>query len=209
LSVDQLRPFVRRLAERAEQRAFNWMTANNPTRDDYRDAITLFSGVYAETAGLLAADWYEEQNRDSRFQARLDDDLAPVKLDNVADWVFSGPQTPANRGRVAAHRLVFDAARRTVFVNAADEGVAIGRHEGATSCAKCIVKATLDVRPQDASSEGVDQDFHPRCEGLFVPARKGPYQPPPHTAAWREMVAQARDAGKSGPEEIALWIKSH
>lgn len=185
------------------------MMVKNPTRDDYRDAMILFSGVYAQTAGLLAADWYNHLNPDSRFTATLEDDLAVVKLDNVASWVFDGPQSPLSRGRVAAHRLVFDAARRTVFVAADEEGVAIGRHEGATSCAKCIVAATLEVREQDASSEDVDQDFHPRCEGLFVPARTGPYEPPPHTAAWRERVAQARDAGKSSPEEIALWLKSH
>lgn len=209
MSLAQLHPYVRRLAERAEQRAFNWMAAKNPSRDDYREAINTFSGVYAQTAGLLAADWYNSLNPDSRFTATLDDDLAQVKLDNVADWVFAGPQEPMNRGRLAAHRLVFDAARRTVFISAAQEGVAIGRHEGATSCTKCIVKATLDVRPQDASSEDVDQDFHPKCEGLFVPARTGPYEPPPHTAPWREMVSQAREAGKTSPEEIALWIKAH
>lgn len=209
MSVDQLKPFVRRLAERAEQRAFNWMMAHNPTRDDYREAINLFSGVYAQSAGLLAADWYNRLNEKSRFTARLDDDLVEEKLDNIADWVFDGPQSPQNRGRLAAHRLVFDAARRTVFVAAAEEGVAIGRHEGATSCSKCIVKATLDIRPQDASSEDIDQDFHPKCEGLFIPARTGPYEPPAHAAKWRQMVAEARDAGKSSPEEIALWLKSH
>lgn len=200
---------MRRLAERAEQRAYNWMLAKNPTRDDYREAIHTFSGVYATSAGLLAADWYEEQDEDSRFQASMDDDMAEEKLDSVADWVFAGPQMPENRGRVAAHRLVFDAARRTVFVNAADEGVAIARHEQADSCGKCIVAATLHPRDSHASSEDVDQFFHPRCEGLFVPVRSGVYQPPSHTQRWREMVAQAHDAGKSGPEEVALWIKTH
>ena len=209
MAVEQLRPYVRRLAERAEQRAFNWMMAHNPSRDDYREAINLFSGVYAQSAGLLAADWYNRLNPESKFTATLDDDLAQEKLDNIADWVFAGPQSPQNRGRLAAHRLVFDAARRTVFAAAAEEGVAIGRHESATSCEKCIVAATLDVREQDASSEDVDQDFHPRCEGLFIPARTGPYEPPAHAVKWRQMVAQARDAGQTSPEEIALWIKSH
>lgn len=209
MSVDQLRPYVRRLAERAEQRAFNWMTAKNPARDDYREAINTFSGVYAQTAGLLAADWYNRLNPDSKFTATLDDDLAEPKLDNIADWVFGGPQTPANRGRLAAHRLVFDAARRTVFAAAAEEGVTIGRHEGATSCAKCIVAATLETREQHASSEDVDQDFHPKCEGLFIPARTGDYEPPAHAKQWRELVSRARDAGKTSPEDVALWIKTH
>ena len=185
MSIDKLRPYVRRLAERAEQRAFNWMVSKNPTRDDYRDAIVLFSGVYAETAGLLAADWYNKLNPDVKFTATLDRDMPDIKLDYISDWVFAGPQLPENRGRLAAHRLVFDAARRTVFAAAAEEGVTIGRHEGATSCSKCIVKATLDVREQHASSEDVDQDFHPKCEGLFVPARTGDYEPPAHTAKWR------------------------
>lgn len=209
MSVDQLRPYVRRLAERAEQRAFNWMVAKNPSRDDYREAIITFSGVYAQTAGLLAAEWYNDQNKDSRFSAALDDDLATEKLDNVADWVFDGPQMPENRGRLAAHRLVFDAARRTVFAAAAEEGVAIARHEQAQSCSKCIVRATVDHRDSSASSEAVDQFFHPKCEGLFVPIRTGVYEPPSHTREWREKIARAHDAGNSDPEDVALWIKTH
>lgn len=180
MSVDRLRPFVRRLAERAEARAFNWMVTNEPTRDDYREAIHTFSGVYAQSAGLLAAEWYEAQDEDSRFQATMDDDMPDEKLDAIADWVFAGPQLPTNRGRLAAHRLVFDAARRTVFVNAADEGVAIARHEGAESCDKCIRAATAHRRDRHASSEDVDQFFHPSCEGLFVPVRSGVYEPPAH-----------------------------
>ena len=208
MSVNQLRPFVRRLAERAEQRAYNWMIANNPTVNDYREAIPIFSGVYAQSAGLLAADWYNAME-DNDFQATLDDDLAPEKLDNIAKWVFDGPQTPANRGRLAAHRLVFDAARRTVFVAAAEEGVGIARHEGAESCNKCIARATVSPRGKNASSEDVDQDFHPKCEGLFVPIRSGAYEPPPYTVRWRELIAQAHDAGNTGPEAVAMWLSAH
>lgn len=209
MSIDRLRPYARRLAERAEQRAHNWMLANDPSRDDYRDAIPIFSGVYAQSAGLLAADWYNTLNEDSQFQAVLDDDLDPTKLDNVADWVFAGPQTPANRGRLAAHRLVFDAVRRTVFVSAAAEGVAIARDEQAGSCDKCIARATLSPRERTDGSADVEQDFHPRCEGLFVPVRTGVYEPPPHTRVWRLKVAAAHDAGNTTPDGISKWLQDH
>jgi hypothetical protein len=136
VSVDQLRPFVRRLAERASARTLNYMITRARTKDDLREAITTLSGVYAQSAALLAADWYEEQDRDSRYTAHADDDLAEQKLDDIVSWIFAGPQLPENRAKVAAHRLVFDAARRTVFVNADDEGVAIARHESATECRK-------------------------------------------------------------------------
>jgi hypothetical protein len=210
VSIDTLKPFVRRLAERAEQRAYNWMAANDPDETDYRDTIVYFSGVYAEMAGLLAADWYNNQDADTpKFTARLDTDMPEEKLDNIAAWVFEGPQLPINRGRLAAHRIVFDAARRTVFAAAAEEGVGVARHEGATSCSKCVVRATLDPRDKKSSSEDVDQFFHPKCEGLFVPIRTGIYEPPSHAVEWRSKVAAARHAGNTDPEDIALWIKQH
>lgn len=208
MSVDQLRPYVRRLAERASERAFNWMTATTRTPQDLLDALPTLAGVYASSAGLLAADWYAEQDRDSRFSVTMDDDLAPEKLTSAAYRTFAGPQRPENRAREVAHRLVFDAARRTVFVNAASEGVAIARHEPAGSCNDCIASATVHSVGRNASSADIEQFFHPTCEGLFVPVRGDAYEPPSHTSQWRSLREKAAAAGNTSTGDIARWLST-
>lgn len=184
MSIDQLRPLVRRLATRASERAYNWMLNGARTSADLLDAMPILASPYAQSVAILSSDWYQGQDEDSRFSAQMYDDLDPRKLANIADWVFSGPQLPESRARVAAHRLVFDAARRTVFVNAAEEGVAIARHESATECTRCRQAATTSVRHRGLGSGDVDQDFHPMCEGLFVPVRKDVWTPPDYALKW-------------------------
>lgn len=166
-------------------RTFNYMSATGRSRDDFREAMSQLAGVYAESAALLTADWYERQNPDSKYSAQADDDLAEEKLDAIAKWVFDGPQRPESRARVAAHRLVFDAARRTVFVNATEERVGIARHESAGSCDDCMRSSSLTTRDVSSGSEDVNQDFHPKCEGLFVPVRTGLWTPPSHASDWQ------------------------
>lgn len=210
MTVDSLRPRVRRYADRAAERTFNWMLLAD--RDSEGLATNLISvvGVYARSAALLSVDWYNRQAPDADYRASiLDLDMPEEKLGNVAAWVFNGPQLPQNRARVAAQRLVFDAARRTVFVNAADEGVAIARHEQAKCCNDCIARATLTARDRNSSSEDVNQDFHPGCEGLFVPVRGELYAPPEHTKAWRKRVELARNAGNIDAEDIAQWLAAN
>jgi hypothetical protein len=185
VSVDQLRPFVRRLAERASARTLNYMATKARTAEEMQDAFATLVEPYAHSAALLTSEWYEDQGEeDSRFQALVDDDLAEKKLNDICAWVFAGPQLPENRARQAAHRLVFDAARRTVFVSADSEGVAIARHESSTECKDCQKAATRANRHRDAGSEGVDQFFHPFCEGLFVPVRGEMYTPPGYMDDW-------------------------
>lgn len=184
MSVDTLRPYVRRLAERASQRAFNWALTKQRSPEEMIEAFPALSGVYASSAALLAMDWYRQQDKGAKFQPHADADLAPEKIAAMSGWVFAGPQTPESRARVAAHRLVFDAARRTVFVNASEEGVGIARHESATECGDCRKAASTSVRHRHSGSGDVEQFFHPMCEGLFVPVRQDVWTPPDHMLEW-------------------------
>lgn len=209
MSVDTLRPRVRRFADSAANRVSNWMLMAERDAEALQSNLISVVGVYARSAALLAANWYNQQDNESDYRAFLDVDMPEAKLANVTGWVFKGPQLPENRARVAAQRLVFDAARRTVFVNAATEGVAIARHEQAKCCNQCISRATLTARDRNSSSEDVDQDFHPGCEGMFVPVRGELYAPPDHTREWRKRVELARNAGNTAPEDIANWLSAH
>ena len=209
MSVDSLRDEVRQLAQMAENHAFGWMQAHMPSAEDLLVEIQEMVGVYADTAALLTADWYDELYPDSSYSAVMDDDLADEKIVNVANWVHAGPQLPENRMRVAANRIVFDAARRTVLVNAQSEGVALARDEEAKCCNTCIASATLGPKERRGRSDDVEQFFHPSCEGLFVPVRQGVWEPPSHAYEWRERVKAARLAGNTDTERIASWLDSH
>lgn len=209
MSVDALRSEVRFLAKTAEEQAYALMVASAPSAAELRDVIPDMVRVYADTAALMAADWYAALNSESRYLPVMDDDLAEAKIANIADWVHAGPQKPESRIRVAANRMVFDAARRTVFVNAVREGVGVARDEEPLCCNKCIARATVAVKNPGESHDDVDQVFHPSCEGMFVPVRSQPYEPPNYARQWSERLNSARLAGNASPDDIASWLDKH
>lgn len=184
MSVDSLRVEVRQWAQTAEFHALAFMEDNEPDEPELAEAIPGFMDVYAQTAALLTADWYNSMDKESRYFARPFAEIAPERLAATASWVFKGPQTPANRMRSAAHGIVFDASRNTVVSNADTEGVAIVRHEHADACDDCAQLATKRPMARNSSSEGVGRDFHHHCEGLLIPVRRGIWAPPDYTKAW-------------------------
>ena len=209
MSVGALLVDVRLMAEQARDMAQAWMLAPDMTAEQVQDELSGMLGGFVGSASVFAAGWYNELNPESNFAADIDDDLPDEKIANVASWVFSGPQSPQSRIKVAAHRLVFDAARRTVQVNAMAEGVAMARHEDAGCCTKCMARATTVEKPRKGRSDDVDQFFHPTCEGMFVPVRKGLYEPPSHAREWHPKIEAARLAGNSDSDSIANWLSAH
>lgn len=206
--VSTLLPYVRRLAQRAEQRASNWILSTEPTAADVAEELPSLVRGYASTAAVLAADWYDELGAGSYFPVQ-DNDLAEEKITNAAYWVMAGPQSPESRIRVAANKLVFDAARRTILVSAEGEGVPVARHEEAACCNKCMARATTWTLERTGSSHTSDQWFHPSCEGLYVPVRDGTYEPPEYARSWHEKVEAARRAGNVDAEDVAKWLDAH
>src|SRR5829696_3784866 len=100
MSVEQLRPMIRQLARTAEEHAFSWMLTQEPSIADLKLDIPEMVNVYVQSAALLAADWYNEQNPESSYFAAPVDGIADERLDNLATWVHDGPQRPENRMRV-------------------------------------------------------------------------------------------------------------
>ena len=209
MSVGELRSSVRQLARGAEDEAVNWLLTFDTTVEDLKSELYQMVLAYASSAAVLAADWYNGLNAQSSYSADLDDDLAGPKLFSVAEWVFMGPQSPESRLRVAANRLVFDAARRTIQTNALTEGVALAREEEPRCCTKCIARATTIEKHREGRSDDVEQEFHPSCEGLFVPVRTGVYEPPEYARGWHSRLESARRAGNTNPDDIALWLQAH
>ena len=192
---------VRQLAQAAEAVAVDWVLTQDVTAEDLAIDLAGLVSPYASTAALLAADWYDNLE-DSGYSAVLDDDMAQEKLDNAALWIMSGTQLPESRMRVAANKMVFDAARRTVFVNAHIEGVALAREEEAGCCNDCVARATTVAKARNSTAV-VEQDFHPGCMSLYFPVRGDLYTPPDYAREWHSRIKSAKLAGAGSAEEIA------
>jgi hypothetical protein len=197
------------LARIAEEHALGYMLERERDSDDLILDIPDMMAPYIQGAAILAADWYEDEDPESGFQAAVADEIALERLIATARWVFRGPQLPENRMRTAAHSLVFDAARNTVWANAEDEGVAVIRHELAGACDDCAVRATVDIRGRLSRSDDVSREFHHACTGLFGVVRREPYVPPDHALEWGRKIAGARASGVANPEDIAKFIAAH
>lgn len=197
---------VRTMARTAENHAYSWMLTYEPTVEQLLTDIPEMLRVYAQSAAIMAADYYNGLAGISSYFAKPDEDMPDEKIVNIAAWVHEGPQRPENRMRVAAHKVVFDAARRTIQVNALAEGVALVRDEMAGSCHGCQARTTVDPKEKTGRSDDVDQFFHPSCEGMLVPVREGVYTPPGHTEEWRTRIAAARRAGNTDADSVAKFL---
>ena len=173
--------------------------------DDYTYKPIL--GPYLESAALLAADWYNDEGPDGYHATPLTG-VPMERMVATAEWTLRGPQRPENRIRGAAHGMVFDAARNTVLGNAILEKVAVARDERPGACGDCAQAATTAIRHSTATSE-VNTTFHHSCDGLFVPVRRGAYEPPDHAREWGRRITSARRAGVTNPEDIAKLLASN
>ena len=209
MTISSLRPLISELAQTCQEHTYAWMVTEQPGVDEIKLSLPEIVAVYTQTAALLAADWYNNEDADSSYHAVPIDGIADERLDNTAHWVHAGPQTPENRMRVAAHSLVFDAARNTVYGNAQEEGVAVVRYEYADSCDECVARATTSPRARRSRSDDIATDFHHSCEGMYIPVRTGVWEPPHYAREWGSLVKSAREAGFESPDDIASWLKSH
>lgn len=209
MSLNELRSQVGLYARACQLNAYQWMVSFEPTAADLAAMIPQMVTAHCQSAAILAADWYNQLDADSRYHASPDDQIADERLQATAGWVFRGPQAPENRMRAAAHALVFDAARNTVWSNAQSERVAVARVEEANACGDCAVRATSLVVGRDDVREDLPRDFHHSCEGLLVPVRTGAYEPPQYARKWGEKAIAARIAGNASLEEIAKWVADH
>lgn len=209
MSANQLRSWVKQLAQTCEEHAYSWVLTHEPSTEELKTDLPEIVASYVQSAALLASDWYEEQDPESSYFAIPMDAIPDERLENAAVWVNSGPQRPENKIRVAAHKMVFDAARDTIYRNAQDEGVAVVRYEYADSCEGCVARATTSARARNSRSDDLAFDFHPSCEGLFLPVRSGLWEPPDYARQWRTRIEQARLAGNANADDIAKWLSAN
>lgn len=189
LTVDGLRNDLREIAQAAEWHASNFMYDFEPDQETLADAIADFMAVYCQTGALFAADWYNSQDRESRYFAKPVMVVPPQRAEDTAAWVFKRDadiDKLAKRMASAAYSMVYDAARDTVSANATNEQVAYVRVEEPGACQDCMSKATAVPRARNSSSDDVSWERHQRCEFLFQPVRRGIWTPPAHHIEWRD-----------------------
>lgn len=189
MSVDDLRSHVGRLAEIGQAHTLTWFEDNDPSPDQIVEQLPEILDIYTEEAALLALDFYVEADPTSRFRASTSGLMPKERFEDLATWVFDGPQSPANRIAAAVHSAVFDAARDTVSGLAKDEGVAYVRDEEAGACDECMERATRVAKSRDSSVDDVVWERHTRCEFLFVPVRRGLYEPPARVKEWQPRIS--------------------
>lgn len=174
------------IAEGAEWHARNFVLDTDPDQETLADAIADMMAVYCQTAAILAADWYNSADRESRFFGKPVSVVPPQRAEDTAAWVFKVPTTAAMERRMgsSAYTMVFDAARDTVAANANTEGVAYVRVEEPGACDQCRQHATKVPRARHSSSDDVPWERHQRCEFLFEPVRSGVWTPPDYATKW-------------------------
>lgn len=189
MSVEGLRGELRTIAQGAEWHGFNHMLDLEPDQESLADAIADFMAVYCQTGAILAADWYNNLDRESRYFARPVHVVPPERATDTAAWVFkradADTETLAKRLASATYSMVFDAARDTVSANATQEDVAYVRVEEQGACNDCMSKATLVPRARNSRSNDISWERHQRCEFLFEPVRRGIWAPPAYTKDWK------------------------
>jgi hypothetical protein len=153
---------------------------------------------HAQAAAEITAQWYDELNPVSTFEATPVIDLAPERVGKSVDWALYAPgqATPLDRVAGSSKRMVSDASRDTVIANAADEGVKWARYASANACAFCRLLATRGAVYTEKGAAFKAHD-HDRC--LAVPERGGIYSPPDYVTQWEKDYRDARkDVRKSG-----------
>lgn len=152
---------------------------------------------HAQAAAEITAQWYEELNPASAFQATPVVDLPVQRIDKSVDWALYAPgqATPMDKTAGSSKRMVSDASRDTVIANAADEGVKWARYASANACAFCRLLATRGAVYTEKGAAFKAHD-HDRC--IAVPERGGTYTPPDYVDQWqKDYVAARRDVRKS------------
>lgn len=172
---------------------------------------------YAQAAGLVTSQWYNELAPKSDYRAaavNLDDVLPAARLASSVSWAFHAPtrqlvpddfvprdpvavkQTvPLDvvQKRVAgsAKRMVADVSRHTVISNALLEDVQWARAAAPGACAFCRMLAT---RGAVYASKTTALKSHDHCACMAYPVRDGEWSPPSYVKQWKQEYKDARDA---------------
>ena len=171
-------------------------------------ALTELVTPYAQGAAEITAQWYTEMAPELDFRAKPVVDLPAERIEKTARWALYAPGNgrPLNRVAGAAKRMVSDASRTTVLVNAEEEGVRWARLASSDACAFCRLMST---RGAVYHSDENALKSHDHCRCVAVPERGGArYRPPAYVAEWEEEYTAARRAGNTDTKSILAHMRA-
>jgi hypothetical protein len=172
------------------------------------DAFPEIASDYAEVAGNLAADWYEQAAPQLPYQAIVDSGVNTTALTKSAQWALGADGDMAlNRLSGTLQRTVFDGARSTTVANVRnEEGARWARYASANACEFCALMAIRGA--VYGSEETAGAQYHDNCHCLAVEVRPGRnYEPAPHVKDWEDQYKTARRDAESGGMKaiLAAW----
>lgn len=172
------------------------------------DAFPEIALTYADVAGDLAADWYEQSAPRLSYQAITNPGISSTALTKSAQWALGADGEDAlSRLSGTLQRSVFDGARNTIVANVRnEEGARWARYASANACEFCALMAIRGA--VYGSEETAGAEYHDNCHCIAVEVRPGrAYEPAPHVEQWDEQYKQARRDAESGSMKaiLAAW----
>lgn len=168
------------------------------------EAFPELAAPYQEAAALMSAQWYDELDADSDYQAVVAPPRPPAGLAASSAWAMTQSNALGALSG-ALQRSVFNASRDTIIENVTREGVRWARHASANACQFCKMLAT---RGDVYKTESTAMKSHDNCHCIAVPVRSNDtFEPAPYVADWeKQYVAARRESGSGDPKAIlAAW----
>jgi hypothetical protein len=139
-----------------------WKQAEQlPSEDFFKyvsDGFPDIADTYNQTAGQLAATWFEESDPESSFIAKVADPIIRDRLLKSAQWALGGDGSQAlTRMSGTMQRAVYDGARDTTVLNVEATGSRYVRVARPNACPFCKMLATRS----DYTSSGVAKKINP------------------------------------------------
>jgi hypothetical protein len=199
--VGNFQAIIGRLAALAGDTAANIMREIDEA--DQAEAYAAAVDPHLSASSLITAEWYDSLS-DKPFAVTP---APPADLETLrykAGWAATEPD-PAAALQGATDRLVYDASRNTVVLNAEREEVRYARHAQEDACAFCRLLATRGLIYHSRESAAASHDL---CQCVVVPERDGDfYVAPDYVHDWKQ---QYKDAVKEiGSAKDADAIINH
>lgn len=156
-----------------------WAQAEQLPSDEFfayvRDAFVDVADTYSQTAGQLAATWFEESDPASKYVAKVADPIVRERLLKSAEWALGGDSTQAiDRMSGTLQRAVYEGARETTVLNVEATGSRWLRVARPNACPFCRMLATRtgEYAYKSRKTAGVEgKRYHDHCHCQAVEVR--------------------------------------
>lgn len=164
------------------------------------DAFPEIATTYADVAGSLAADWYEQSAPNLAYVAHPAAAPSKEALTKSVEWALGADGDQAlDRMAGTLQRTVFNGARETILANVEAEGARWARYASANACEFCKLLATRSGNALYTSKESA----------LRVVGRGKVFSSNFRTDGTRKQGGQAKGIKTRGPRDVGEKYHDH